>query len=71
MRAKEVIARLEELITDGNLNTVIYKLGGVWASILVSAEDYNTHKNITIVIDNKTPEYINGQIAKLAAMLHQ
>lgn len=70
MKANEVITRLEELITDGSLQTKIYKLEGVWTSILVNVEDYSTNKNLVIVIENKTPEYINGQISKLAAALH-
>lgn len=69
MQANEVIARLEELVTDGTITTTIHKLSGVWSSILVKVEEYNG-KEIVIVIDNKGAEYISRQIARLDAALH-
>lgn len=70
MKANEVIARLEELVTDGNVKTTIYRLNGEWQSILVNITDYNTDKNIVVVIGNKGSEHINRQIAKLDEALH-
>jgi len=69
MQVSEVIARLEELITDGTVSTTIYRLNGEWRSILVKVEDYNG-KNIVTAIDNKGAEYINNQIARLDNALH-
>ena len=69
MKANEVIARLEQLVTDGTVKTTVYKLNGVWRSILVNAEEYNG-ANIVTVIDNKGEEHTSRQIEKLDAALH-
>lgn len=69
MQASEVIARLEELVTDGTITTTIYKLSGVWSSILVKVEEYNG-KGTVISIRNNGAESINRQIARLDAALH-
>lgn len=69
MKATEVIARLEELVTDGTIKTTIYNLNGEWSSILVNVEEYNG-KNIVMGISNKGADYISRQIAKLDNALH-
>lgn len=69
MQANEVIARLDELVTDGTITTTIHKLSGVWSSILVKVDDFNG-KEIVTSISNNGAEYINRQITRLDAALH-
>lgn len=71
MKANEVVARLEELITDGIVKATIYRLNGEWRSVLVVVEEYRHNSGKwSVVIDNKGDDYINRQIAKLDAALH-
>lgn len=69
MQVTELIARLEELITDGTVTTTIYKLNGEWTSILVRIEEYNG-KTIVTVFDNKGNDYVSRKIAEFDKALH-